>query len=146
MTGRFALVLAFAAGMTGCTDGEAASRGQTTPPQEAPAPAPAAPSPGSPALDADWISGAWIMEDGFCASSEAVQLRAGGEFVYSIEDTGTWRFDGATLTITMNGESHQNHVERLGANEMRMGGNRFRRCLPEGGEEPWHPGENYSTR
>lgn len=116
----------------------------------APAPVPAA---------GQSMLGAWVQEGGYCASGDPIVFETGGGYRNSGgEIEGDWSLSGETLTVrfaeidptTGRPEGARQtavmRVTRVNANEIRLDGTPMRRCPANGGAEPWHPGERFTTQ
>lgn len=116
----------------------------------APAPATASAQPS--------ILGVWVHQGGYCASGDPIVFEAGGGYRNSGGDLrGRWSITGEKLAVVYVevdptsgiGGAQQISVMRLArvnANEIRLDQSRMRRCPANGGAEPWHPGERFTTR
>lgn len=109
-------------------------------------PAPASATPVADALDGAFLAGAWVFEGDYCASGLAVRFTEDGGYS-DIETEGRWTLADDRLTVLFDdGTQNTLDIERVDDGELIAAGTRARRCSPDGGEEPWYPGETYTTR
>jgi hypothetical protein len=119
----------------------------------------AATQPTAPPSTSPSIVGVWVQQGDYCASGDAVVIDANGSYRNSGGDVdGRWSLSGNALTVLYSdidpttGESQGApqraviRVTRVNANEIRLDQRRMRRCPPNGGAEPWHPGQTFTTR
>lgn len=105
--------------------------------------APAAAPRSVAAPTAAWLIGGWVPQGAYCASDSALVFKANGSY-FSGGESGRWSVKQNTVTFALPGEApNAEQLTRVGQNDMILANGRFKRCPPNGGEEPWHPGERF---
>ncbi len=103
---------------------------------------------------ASWIVGAWVARGDSCASHAPLVFNADGVYRGSGVE-GRWSLSGNTLGLRFREADlvdgpfgperrYSGRLVRIGPDEMTFGGDRLKRCPPNGGAEPWYPNERFT--
>tara|TARA_B100001179_G_scaffold48294_1_gene32354 strand:+ start:1199 stop:1639 length:441 start_codon:yes stop_codon:yes gene_type:complete len=119
---------------------------ETAPAAATPADAePAEQEPEANSVDGAFLDGVWAFEGDYCASGAPVRFFADGRYS-DFDSSGNWTVSGNEMTVRFDdGTQNTLEIERVDENEMITAGTRARRCPANGGEEPWHPGQTFTT-
>ncbi len=117
-------------------------------------PAPA-PVPVQQTVDTAWLAGGWVPRGGRCASGDALIFQRNGGYSAGYAISGRWALAGNRLTIAFRESEPDDEpgpeqrvtqtLGRIGANELSLDRDRYKRCPANGGVEPWYPRERFTT-